>query len=211
MAVRGGLDLIVVTVVVVVRRTVWVSPSPCSTVMVASDTCTVRVCRAKARPHPIRCFATQIVPLASASRCTVTGSRVGLGGGPAGRSPRSRSTWAEVSGLRLSPQQGPGFDVEQHQHRGVRCGILDLPAGEQALAAVRTCPARAKVAAGETPPGRPRPRRPSASPVEVAGRDRRAGRPAPPGGRGRRSRARSATVRWERDALDPGTADRAGG
>jgi hypothetical protein len=46
-----------VTVVVVVRRAVWVSPSPSSTVMVVSDTCAVSVWRAKARPHPIRCVA----------------------------------------------------------------------------------------------------------------------------------------------------------
>ena len=70
MAVRGGLDLIVVTAIVVVRRATWVSPSPRSTVMVVSDTWTVRVCRANARPSPIRCLVTQMVPVQSASRWT---------------------------------------------------------------------------------------------------------------------------------------------
>ena len=85
--------------------------------MVVSDTWTVRVCRANARPSPIRCLVTQMVPVQSASRWTVTGSRLGRGGGPAGRSPRSLSTWGSVSRVGLGAEQLAGVEVEQQQHR----------------------------------------------------------------------------------------------
>ena len=115
--------------------------------MVVSDTCAVRVCRANARPHPIRCVATQIVPLASASRCTVTGSRLGLGGGPAGRSPRSRTTWAGVSGFGWVRNR-----VRLWRSNNINTvGSIRIPTCRPAsrVEAVKILPPNANVAAGE--------------------------------------------------------------
>jgi hypothetical protein len=50
--VRGDLALIVMAGLVVVRRTMWVSPSPSSMASVVSETTTVRVRRAWTRPRP---------------------------------------------------------------------------------------------------------------------------------------------------------------
>ena len=54
MTVRGDLALIVMAGLVVVRRTMWVSPSPSSMANVVSETSTVRVRLAWARPTPTR-------------------------------------------------------------------------------------------------------------------------------------------------------------
>ena len=59
----------------------------------------VRVWRAWARPRAIFWPQTTMTPVALARRCTRIGSDGGRGGGPAGRAPRSRATWAGVSGL----------------------------------------------------------------------------------------------------------------
>src|SRR5262249_51436010 len=68
---------------VVVRRTVRMSSPPRSMVRVWSATWTVTICPAWMRPRAIFC-PTMITPVLLATRCTVTGSAVGRGGGPVG-------------------------------------------------------------------------------------------------------------------------------
>ena len=63
MTVRGDLALIVVAGLVVVRRTMWVSPSPSSIAKVVSETAMVRVRRAWARPTPTRWPQTETTPV----------------------------------------------------------------------------------------------------------------------------------------------------
>jgi hypothetical protein len=61
--VRGDLALIVMAGMAVVRRTMWVSPSPSSIAKVVSDTAIVRVRRAWARPRLTRWPQTETVPV----------------------------------------------------------------------------------------------------------------------------------------------------
>ena len=63
-------------------------------------------------PDPLLCDTT--VPLASASRCTVTGSSLGRGG-TAGRSSRSFSTRGSVRGFGCPREQLAGIEVQQQQ------------------------------------------------------------------------------------------------
>src|SRR5262249_23084001 len=67
---------------VVVRRTVRLSWSSRSMVIVSAATWTVTICQAWMRPRAIFCPATMMMPVLLARRWAVTGSAEGRGGGP---------------------------------------------------------------------------------------------------------------------------------
>src|ERR1700691_812838 len=181
---------------VVVRRTVRLSWSSRSMVIVSAATWTVTVCPAWMRPRAIFCPATMMTPVLLARRWAVTGSVDGPGRRPGGPGSAHRAGLVPGQRARAGAQEFAGLGVEEHQG-----GFLD--------------PDR-DAAAGEDLPGR------DVAPGEVDGavagdgavdieggaglggrQRRRPGRAAPVSGQGGEVGGRQ--VRAQR--LDPGSGD----
>ena len=121
-AIRGRCPLMLRTGWSVVRRTTRVSPSASSIASVVSDTCTVTVCSAMARPRATFWPATMITPVFEARRCTRIGSVEGRGTGPT--RPAALQPDGLIVGERVRPgaQQLAGLGVEEQQ----RAAFLDI-------------------------------------------------------------------------------------